>query len=449
MASCHRSFILFVIAIILQILFAIPTLSASNNIFGQDTKTGIRVALQHWDAGKGFTKNELLSRAVQRGKRRWQGFASSSTTPFTAVSPTSNAGGENVFNMSIGTPPKSKVMICDTGSDLIWTQCKPCVSCFPQVTALFNPAQSNSYKNLSCTNQFCKALQSHKCDSNKNCYYAYGYGDGSSTQGSLGSETFTIGTTQGRSVSLQNTTFGCGNNNGGTFSEADGLCGLGQGPLSFPSQMPNGSKSFTYCIVDFLSTQNSHMYFGSLPSNKMPKNSQSTPIQKNSNYPTYYYVQIQGISINGKPLKYPQSSCALNKDDGSGGMIIDSGTTLTYLTKALNTVIKNTLLQKITNTLYPYSSEAGLSPCWYADEGPIPNINMTYHFAEADMTIPASSILIPDSSDYGDSLMCLVTQPSSPGIPCIFGNVHQQDFVFKYDLDNKKITFAPQTCSEW
>ncbi|GAB2229093.1 hypothetical protein Droror1_Dr00023228 [Drosera rotundifolia] len=303
MASSHHSFILLVIAI-LQILIAIAASSPSNNIFGQDTKTGIRVALQHRDAGKGFTKNELLSREVQRGKLRWQGFASSSTTPFTALSPTSNAGGANVLNMSIGTPPQSKVMIYDTGSDLCWTQCKPCISCFPQVTALFNPAQSRSYKKLSCTNQYCKALQSYKCNSNKNCYYAYGYGDGSSTQGSLSSETFTLGTTQGKSVSLQNTIFGCGNNNGVSFSDADGLVGLGQGRLSFPSQMPDGSQTFTYCIVNFLSmrTQNSHMYFGSLPSNKMPKNSQSTPIQKNSYHPTYYYVQVQGISINGKPL---------------------------------------------------------------------------------------------------------------------------------------------------
>jgi hypothetical protein len=47
--------------------------------------------------------------------------------------------GEFLTQIALGTPNQSFTAIVDTGSDLVWTQCLPCESCFPQTGPEFNP----------------------------------------------------------------------------------------------------------------------------------------------------------------------------------------------------------------------------------------------------------------------------------------------------------------------
>ena len=64
------------------------------------------------------------------------------------MSTSSNAGparlrsgqAEYLMELAIGTPPVPFVALADTGSDLTWTQCKPCKLCFPQDTAIYDTA---------------------------------------------------------------------------------------------------------------------------------------------------------------------------------------------------------------------------------------------------------------------------------------------------------------------
>nr|CAB3446513.1 unnamed protein product [Digitaria exilis] len=44
---------------------------------------------------------------------------------------------------------------------------------------------------------------------------------------------------------------------------------------------------------------------------------------------TFYYVQIKDVLVGGEPLNISSDTWAVSKD-GSGGTIIDSGTTLSY-----------------------------------------------------------------------------------------------------------------------
>lgn len=95
------------------------------------------------------------------------------------------------MKLSVGTPAESFLAIMDTGSDLIWTQCKPCKQCFDQETPIFDPAKSSSFSKLSCSDKLCEALSISTCSDG--CEYLYSYGDYSSTQGVMGTETFTFG----------------------------------------------------------------------------------------------------------------------------------------------------------------------------------------------------------------------------------------------------------------
>jgi hypothetical protein len=43
--------------------------------------------------------------------------------------------------------------------------------------------------------------------------------------------------------------------------------------------------------------------------------------------------------VNGAQIDYPANSFAVNATDGTGGLIVDSGTTLTYLVQEVYTPI--------------------------------------------------------------------------------------------------------------
>ncbi|CAK9233273.1 unnamed protein product [Sphagnum troendelagicum] len=64
---------------------------------------------------------------------------------------------EYTMALSIGTPPQRFFVLIDTGSDLLWLNCKPCNQCINHsFGSPFDPSLSSSYRNTSCTDNFCK-----------------------------------------------------------------------------------------------------------------------------------------------------------------------------------------------------------------------------------------------------------------------------------------------------
>ena len=240
-------------------------------------------------------------------------------------------GGEYLMKISLGTPAVEVLGIADTGSDLTWTQCEPCEKCYKQNLPLFDPQQSSTYGNVPCNSSPCKALNTASCGTDKNtCQYGYSYGDQSFTNGDLGVETLTIGSTTSRQVTLPNIVFGCGHNNDGTFGEAEsGIIGLGGGPLSLVSQLNNsiGGK-FSYCLVPIENSNvTSKINFGS--NGLVSGNSVvSTPLVA-KDPSTFYYLTLEGISVGNKRFAYKASSKAVASNEGN--IVIDSDTTLTPL----------------------------------------------------------------------------------------------------------------------
>nr|GLL18090.1 aspartic proteinase CDR1-like [Ipomoea trifida] len=143
-------------------------------------------------------------------------------------------GGGYVMKYSIGTPPFETYCIADTGSDVTWTQCKPCTECFKQSLPVFDPKNSKSYKTASCDSDACALVGS-----------SLAYGDSSQSIGDVATDTLTIG-----DVSFKNVVFGCGHENSGTFSgNSSGIVGLGNSDISIVKQLDKdvGGK-FAYCL---------------------------------------------------------------------------------------------------------------------------------------------------------------------------------------------------------
>ncbi|KAG5615941.1 hypothetical protein H5410_015765 [Solanum commersonii] len=142
--------------------------------------------------------------------------------------------------LSIGTPVEI-VDIADTGSDLTWTQCKPCVNCFQQSLPLFDSKKSSTYKIMGCDVEVCTSLGSSSCVGGNICEYQMSYGDRSNTIGDLGFDKFTFPSTSGKNVMIPNVAFGCGHDNGGTFNNYTSGVSVGNKTLEFKSSMTSPS----------------------------------------------------------------------------------------------------------------------------------------------------------------------------------------------------------------
>ncbi|KZV47579.1 Eukaryotic aspartyl protease family protein [Dorcoceras hygrometricum] len=403
-----------------------------------DMKTGFEATLKRVDSGGNLTKFELLKRAMGRGRKRVEKIHAMvlASADVSVEAPVHAGNGEFLMELSIGSPPVSYSAILDTGSDLIWTQCKPCTQCFDQPSPLFDPKKSSSFSKLPCSSGLCSALPVSSC-SDGNCEYIYTYGDTSSTQGFMATETFTFG-----NVSVPNIGFGCGlDNEGGGFDQGAGLVGLGRGPLSLVSQMDE--PKFSYCLTSIESTKISKLLMGSLASDVdlSGDTKTSTPLIKNPSSPSFYYLSLKGISV-GDTLVPIKSSTFEIKKDGTGGVIIDSGTTITYLEKQAFELVKKEFVSQIKFPVVDGSDKTQLDLCFTIPsktrEIEVPTL--VFHFEGLDLVLPGENYFITDSS----GIMCLAIG-SSHGLS-IFGNYQQQNFLVVHDLVKETMSFLPKQC---
>ncbi|RWW60863.1 hypothetical protein BHE74_00032120, partial [Ensete ventricosum] len=65
-----------------------------------------------------------------------------------------------LMEVELGTPKYKVVAIVDTGSELIWANCKPCTRCYEQTPPLFDPEDSSTYRDIACDSRACKLLPS-------------------------------------------------------------------------------------------------------------------------------------------------------------------------------------------------------------------------------------------------------------------------------------------------
>jgi aspartyl protease family protein len=365
--------------------------------------------------------------------------------------------GEYLMDAFIGTPPRHFSLILDTGSDLNWIQCAPCQDCFEQSGPYYDPAQSTSYRNVSCTDPRCGLVAApdppRPCHGpTQSCPYFYWYGDGSNTTGDLALETFTVNlTAPGDSHSVENMIFGCGHWNRGLFHGAAGLLGLGRGPLSFASQLRSlYGQTFSYCLVDHNSDLNvsSKLIFGEDKDLlKHPKLNYTSFVSAGNENPmdTFYYVKVKNIIVGGERLPIPARTWDLSKD-GVGGTIIDSGAILSYFSDPAYAIIRQAFAKRVKS--YPLVEDFPiLSPCYNmsgVEKFDLPSFAIEF----ADGTVwnfPSENYFIRLDPD---EIMCLAILGTQRSSLSILGNYLQQNFHIMYDLKQDRLGFAPMRCAE-
>ncbi|XAR62957.1 Nepenthesin [Bertholletia excelsa] len=354
----------------------------------------------------------------------------------TVISGLAQGSGEYFTRIGVGTPPKYSYMVLDTGSDVVWIQCSPC-KCYNQSDPIFDPRKSLTFAGVACGSQLCRRLDSRACSKRRTCLYQVSYGDGSYTAGDFSTETLTF-----RRVRVKNVALGCGRDNQGLFVGAAGLLGLGRGRLSFPVQTGHRfGRKFSYCLVDRSeSSKPSSILFGD---SAVPRTARFTPLITNPKLDTFYYVGLTGISVGGKRVPGITPSLFRIDNVGNGGVIIDSGTSVTRLTRPAYGALRKAFLAG-TSDLKRAPDFSLFDTCFDLSgktEVKVPTVVL--HFAGANMALPASNYLIPVDNDGS---FCFAFAGTMSGLS-IIGNIQQQGFRIVYDLAGSRVGFAPRGCA--
>ena len=136
----------------------------------------LKLHAHHADGGRSLTRRELLHRMAARSEARAARLLSASGRATSArVDPGPYTNGvldtEYLVHLAIGTPPQPVQLILDTGSDLVWTQCRPCPVCFSRALGPLDPSNASTFHVLPCRSpmSMCDNLTLSSCSST--CYY--------------------------------------------------------------------------------------------------------------------------------------------------------------------------------------------------------------------------------------------------------------------------------------
>ncbi|GFY81526.1 eukaryotic aspartyl protease family protein [Actinidia rufa] len=388
------------------------------------------------DAFRVKTLTSIVDAAAKANRTRARGGRGFSSS---VVSGLAQGSGEYFTRLGVGTPPKYSYMVLDTGSDVVWIQCSPCRKCYNQTDPVFDPKKSTSFSGVTCGSSLCRRLDSPGCNNRKMCLYQVSYGDGSFTFGEFSTETLTF-----RKTRVKNIALGCGHDNEGLFIGAGGLLGLGRGKLSFPSQAGlRFDRKFSYCLVDrsASSSKPSSILFGE---SAVSRTAVFTPLL--SLEPEARHVllrrRLNGISVGGVRVKGISASVFKLDNAGNGGVIVDSGTSVTRLTRPAYNALRDAFVAGA-SALKRAPDFSLFDTCFDLSGKTVVKVpTVVFHFTGADVSLPAANYLIPVDSSGSFCFAFAGTMNSLS----IIGNIQQQGFRVVYDLAGSRIGFSSRGC---
>ncbi|RAL42489.1 hypothetical protein DM860_016776 [Cuscuta australis] len=348
-----------------------------------------------------------------------------------------------VVNVSIGSPAKTLSLVFDTGSDITWTQCRPCVKeCYRQSFPIFDPWYSKTYSNVSCSSPLCSALVPFKGNcSSATCVYEIRYGDGSYTVGYFAKERLSLTSSSSLSDTFDSFFFGCGQRNHGLLGLASGLLGLSPGKFSVVSQTAKRyDRIFSYCLPT-PGGKGGYLEFGNRGGINNNKLIRFTPLTEMKNDASFYYTQLQSISVGGERLQIKPAVFS------NAGTIIDSGTVITRLPPDAYKALKSAFAGQMMKKHYTKAQNFSLFDTCFdfsriGSGGSITFPNIEFHFrGNVTVEIPSTGILI--ALDQKFAQVCLAFAGNeNPADVGIFGNTQQQTLDVVYDVKNWRLGFG-------
>lgn len=421
------------------------------------------------------------------------------------VSAAISGSGQYLVHFKVGTPAQTIALVADTGSDLVWVRCSACRTrpCFLRhpLGSVFFPRASASFAPFHCYDSHCRLVPpdittaSHlKCNRSGEgparlhtpCHYRYSYADLSSSSGFFSHDSATVeNAVSGIPVKFSSVAFGCGfRNSGPSFSSgvgAHGVMGLGRGPTSFPSQLGNNfGNVFSYCLKDYTISpppisylliggdvrqhqqQHSRRHQFSRTYNESFHHLSFTPLLNSALSPSFYYVGVESVTVDGNPLTIEPSVFALDNTTGSGGTVLDSGTTLSFLPEvAYRQILAE--MERIVRLPRVSIGAAGTGSGDPDPANPSPAFDLCVNVTglggkqlpRLGLKFRGGAMYSPPPRNYfveaGDGVRCLALQPVAPSKSDsgfgVLGNLMQQGFLFVFDRDQNRVGFSRTGCT--
>ncbi|KAL0327666.1 UNVERIFIED_CONTAM: Aspartic proteinase CDR1 [Sesamum angustifolium] len=136
---------------------------------------------------------------------------------------------------------------------------------------------------------------------------------------------------------------------------------------------------------------------------------------------TFYFLTLEGVSVGRERLQYTSSNtdAALANE---GNIIIDSGTTLTFLPSELYQELESTLERTIEGKRAT-DSQGVFNLCYeLPSDGQFKSPPIVAHFKGADLVLTEGSTFV----EVEKGVVCLTLVPSQD--LAIFGNLHQMNY---------------------
>ncbi|XP_071717320.1 aspartyl protease family protein 2 [Rutidosis leptorrhynchoides] len=373
--------------------------------------------------------------------------------------------GQYFVTLHLGTPPQPLLLIADTGSDLIWVTCSACrndCAATRPPHSSFLVRHSDSYSLHHCFDRACKLVPQPRpnrgaCKPTRlhsPCRYEYSYADGSITSGFFAKETTSFNSSTGKLLQHDSLAFGCGfkisgpSVSGPSFNGAQGIMGLGRGPISFVTQLGHrfGNK-FSYCLKDYTIAPppTSYLMIGNVATAGKSK-MLYTPLKTNPISSTFYYIGIKDVYVDN--VKLPISPSVWDIDElGNGGTIVDSGTTLTFIPESAYRHVLAAFRRRV-KLPAPAGSPANFDLCYN-----VSGISRRLSLPRLRFKLVGNSAFSPPVGNYfidtSEDVKCLALQPvASTGGFSVIGNLMQQGFLFEFDIERSQLGFSRTGCSK-
>ncbi|KAM5345471.1 hypothetical protein ACJ41O_011333 [Fusarium nematophilum] len=329
------------------------------------------------------------------------------------------------FNASLGTPPQEFRLHLDTGSSDLWVNAPDSALCSTpanvcEESGTYNANKSSTYRYVGSD-------------------FNISYADGSGAAGDYATDTLRVG-----KVKVSDLQFGIGYDS----SSEEGVLGIGY-PVNealvgqfgdepydnLPAKMAAegliASNAFSLWLDD-LDSSTGTVLFGGVDRKQYSGDLVTLPIEKFGGEFSEFYVTLTGLSVGSNTLD----------DNLALGVVLDSGSSLTYLPSSLTDAIFD-----IVGADWEEGNSIAYVPCDLADDD---TGNLTFSFSDpAEITVPLSELVLDFTDITGRQLSfdngepaCMFGIAPSPSRTSILGDTFLRSAYVVFDLDNNEISLA-------
>ncbi len=324
--------------------------------------------IQEWEEQRQYSRYE---HDLRRRRRRLQQGEEDRSQQQQWV-PLSQGYGTHYATVWVGSPtPQRKSVIVDTGSHYTAFPCKGCIGCGEEyhTDLYFDYEASKTFVPLGCD----ECSNGAKCSENR-CILTQSYTEGSSWTAFQAQDVFFCGGTNVLDAADPNDRrfatefqFGCQMHETGLFVTqlADGIMGLSAHDATFPQQLYRKNKlshnMFSLCFRQEMTVSKKGITAGVMTLGGYDASIHTQPIRYAKNVAArtggWYTIYVKNVFLRTNNhadqvlMKIPVQRSVLNSGKG---IIVDSGTTDTYLHESIQSVFSHAW-KEVTGTSYSNS----------------------------------------------------------------------------------------------